>query len=132
MQTKILILDDDPLLTLMYRGIFETTPNSLVDFVNTPAQFWSLIGKNNFDLVFLDIELGDSHEDGLSILAKLGKLRPTIPVIMMSSRDDCETVGRCLELGARTFQPKSSGFIFKLRELVENLSQHHNHLPKSA
>src|SRR5262249_38706760 len=65
-----------------------------------------MIAANPVDLVLLDVVMAEL--DGLETLAALKDNATTryLPVIMLSSSDDVETVVQCIKLGADDFLPK--------------------------
>jgi DNA-binding NarL/FixJ family response regulator len=60
-----------------------------------------------FDLVFVDLIMPDAS-DPLAEVARLRKAIPETPILVVSSRDDRETVARALALGVAAFIPKSA------------------------
>ena len=52
-----------------------------------------------------NVDLPD--RDGFSVLDELRQRYPAIPVVVLSARNDCESVVRTLALGASGFIPKS-------------------------
>jgi len=57
-------------------------------------------------LVLLELELPD--QDGFSVLSELRKRHPGTPVVILSARQDRESVTRALDLGAAGFISKSA------------------------
>ncbi|MEO7647533.1 MAG: response regulator, partial [Gemmatimonadaceae bacterium] len=65
-----------------------------------------LLGRESFDLLLLDVTMPDL--DGREVLRRM-KANPAtrdIPVIMVSARDDMDTVVGCIEEGAEDYLPK--------------------------
>jgi adenylate cyclase len=64
------------------------------------------IERNSVDLILLDILMPGL--DGFEVLRRLkdDPLKRHIPVVMLSSEDQTETVVRCIKLGADDFLPK--------------------------
>jgi DNA-binding NarL/FixJ family response regulator len=58
------------------------------------------------NIVILDLALPDG--DGCIALEQLKELRPSLPVIVVSADERLETIGRCIELRAMGYVPKSS------------------------
>lgn len=106
---KFVIADDHPL----FRGALKQAlagvegENSVLeagDFDSTKA----LIAENDdADLLLLDLTMPGAS--GLSGLVALRGIHSSMPVIVVSARDDPETIRRALELGASGFISKSAG-----------------------
>ena len=77
-----------------------------VEAVEDGKQAVDMARTRNFDLILLDIEMPEL--DGYGVLEQLKsdmRLRD-IPVIMISSIDDMESIVKCIELGADDYLPK--------------------------
>lgn len=105
---KILLIDDHPL----FREGVALLLKPLVDGLETweagscEEAFELLARRGSADLVLIDLNL-----PGLSGLEGLKQLRqdhPDVPVVVMSSADDKDTVLAVLDAGAMGFIPKSS------------------------
>jgi DNA-binding NarL/FixJ family response regulator len=117
MTVKMLVTDDDPSLMQIYRRIFGSLPDVDVDFAMTDRQARDLIAVRRYDIAFFDIDLGAGGE-GVSLLEHLRNVSPSTYAVMMSSRDDFATVGRCLGLGAKAFASKNLDFIATVAALA--------------
>jgi len=105
---KILIIDDHALIREALCGVLKELRD---DAVVAEAADWRQASRQieengGFDLVLLDLNLPD--RDGTSILAELRERYPAVSVVVLSARQDRESVARALELGALGFIPKSS------------------------
>ncbi|MFG6412936.1 response regulator [Roseateles sp. DC23W] len=105
---RILLIDDHPL----FREGVALLLKPLVEGLETweagscEAAFELLAQRGSADLVLIDLGL-----PGLSGLEGLQRLRlehPEVPVVVMSSSDDKDTVMAVLDAGAMGFIPKSS------------------------
>jgi DNA-binding response OmpR family regulator len=74
--------------------------------------------QESFDLVILDLLLPGL--DGLTLLGKLQRHRPELPVLILSARSDLATKLRGFELGARDYLAKP----FSLDELIARVRVH--------
>ncbi|MBS1150267.1 MAG: crdA [Myxococcaceae bacterium] len=63
-----------------------------------------VVAARPVDAVLMDVKMPDM--DGLSALARIQKLRPDLPVIMMSGHGTIETAVKATQLGARDFLEK--------------------------
>jgi len=123
---NILLAEDDEILADALQAHFcqagfsvEHAPNGAV------ADY--LLHRNPFDLVVLDIGL--PMMDGLSVLQKLRRTKPDLPVLILSARDALDDRVRGLQYGADDYLTKP----FDVPELVARLHallrrQRANHL----
>ena len=105
---KILIIDDHALIREALRGVLKELKS---DADVSEAADWRHASQQieqggGFDLVLLDLSLPD--RDGSDILAELRERYPAVSVVVLSGRQDRESVAKALELGALGFIPKSS------------------------
>ncbi len=107
--------DDDPSLlvaedeefnrTLILRHLKKEGFDN-VEVAENGRQALDMARAGNFDLVLLDIEMPEM--DGYGVLEQLKsdmRLRD-VPVIMISSIDDMDSIVKCIELGADDYLPK--------------------------
>jgi DNA-binding NarL/FixJ family response regulator len=105
---KILLIDDHPL----FREGVALLLKPLVEALETweagscEEAFALLEQRGSADLVLID--LGLPGLSGLQGLARLRQDHPEVPVVVMSSADDKDTVLSVLDAGAMGFIPKSS------------------------
>ncbi len=105
---KILIIDDHALIREALRGILTELKS---DAMVSEAADWRQASQQlelstGLDLVLLDLNLPD--RDGFDVLAELRERYPAVSVVVLSARQDRESVAKALELGALGFIPKSS------------------------
>lgn len=105
---QILLIDDHPLFregVALLLG--RLGPEVTVLEAGACEQAFELIGRTPaIDLILIDLKMpGMSGMDGIAVLRER---HPDIPVVVMSSDDDMETVLRALDQGAMGFIPKSS------------------------
>jgi len=103
--TRILIVDDEPkiirfLTTSLDLAGYETTP------VTTGQEALDQFSSSDLDLIILDLGLPDL--DGLDVLRDI-RSRSTVPVIILTARDDERDKVRGLELGADDYLTKPFG-----------------------
>jgi two-component system, OmpR family, response regulator len=114
---RVLVVEDESRIReficngLAAEGIATQTARS-----GTEAVDGSLNG--HFDLVLLDLMLPGLN--GLEVLEHLQRVRPDLPVIVVSARDDLATKLRAFELGAKDYLVKP----FSLDELLARIRVH--------
>jgi len=121
---KLLVIEDH---TLVREGLVQTLRrlDKRVRVVEAPDCDLALARilhekDHDFDLALLD--LGLPGTDGLTCLAVLRNLYPSMPVVIVSAYDDPHTVSRALKNGASGFVPKSyssEDLIDALREVLD-------------
>ena len=92
----------------------------LVDHGEAALQF---VAAHPVDLILLDILM--PGVDGIEVLGRL-KSNPVtqhIPVVMLSSSDQIDTVVRCIQLGADDFLPKPFNAVLLLARIESSLSK---------
>jgi DNA-binding response OmpR family regulator len=62
------------------------------------------VRRQNFDLVILDVMM--PKMDGLTVCRELKKFAPSLPVFLLTAKDDLSTRAAAIELGASEFLAK--------------------------
>ena len=116
---KILIVEDDPTLMRSLRDVFSMEGFDLLTAGDGEAAFESIV-QNSPDLVLLDIIL--PKMDGMTLLKKLraDARFAQLPVIMLTNKDDIDTVGESLEEGVQDFLVKHE---WKLEAIVQRAKE---------
>jgi DNA-binding NarL/FixJ family response regulator len=105
---KLLIIDDHSIVRAGLAALL-ARPGSDIVVVQAAAAAAGMIEVDahpDLDAVFLDLNM--PGEDGMSALREIGKRRPDLPVILLSSSEDPVDVRRALAAGAFGYVPKSS------------------------
>lgn len=104
-QSRILVVDDiktncDVLKRRLENNTF------LVEISMSGKDALEKIAKEKFDLVLLDVLMPEVN--GLEVLIKIREeySADKLPVIMVSSFDDVESISKCIQLGASDYLPK--------------------------
>jgi len=105
---KVLVIDDHALVRDALRGVLKELRGeaSVVEAPDWREATRQIEKTPDLDLVLLDLGLPD--RDGFEILAELRERYPAISVVVLSGRNDRESVARALDLGALGFIPKSA------------------------
>ncbi|TSC61509.1 MAG: OmpR family two-component response regulator [Parcubacteria group bacterium Gr01-1014_48] len=111
---KILIVEDDPTLMRSLLDVFSMEHFEILTAVDGESAL-EMIMKNSPDLVLLDIIL--PKMDGMMLLRKLraDARFVSLPVIMLTNKDDMETIGESIVGGVQDFLVKHE---WKLQEIV--------------
>ncbi len=104
---RVLLIDDHPLILTALQNVIQGIGNhvSVVGVGGARAAREALAaGDGGFDLMLLDLRLGDA--DGFELLAELRAAWPAVPVVVVSASDRSADVIRAIDLGAMGFVPK--------------------------
>ncbi|MBO0732829.1 MAG: nitrogen regulation protein NR(I) [Methylocapsa sp.] len=121
---NILIADDDTAIRTVI-GQALSRAGYEVRTTGNAATLWRWVQSGEGDLVITDVVMPD--ENAFELLPKMKKLRPNLPIIVMSAQNTFMTAIRASERGAYDYLPKP----FDLRELVSIVSRALNQ-PKGA
>ena len=119
---KILVIDDEPLVRRSLEDIFKARKLQVAS-AGTLAMAETLLGKETFDLVLLDVRLPDG--DGQRFLEQVMAL-PTHPlVVMMTGHGTIESAVGCMRAGAFDYviKPFQSSQIDMILRKADNYSQ---------
>ena len=112
--SRILVAEDEPgISSFVVKGLAAAGHTATVVADGNHALLDARSG--DFDLMVLD--LGLPGRDGLSLLAELRERGSTMPVVILTARDDVETLVTGLELGASDFIAKP----FRFDELLARI-----------
>jgi two-component system, NtrC family, nitrogen regulation response regulator GlnG len=108
---NILIADDDAgIRTVLNQAL--TRAGYEVRATSTVAGLWRWVAAGEGDLVITDVVMPD--DNAFDLLPRIKRMRPELPIIVMSAQNTFMTAIRASERGAYEYLPKP----FDLRELV--------------
>src|ERR1700731_1585965 len=108
---NILVADDDTAIrTVLSQALSRAGYD--VRTTGNAATLWRWVQSGEGDLVITDVVMPD--ENAFEILPKMKKLRPNLPIIVISAQNTFMTAIKASERGAYDYLPKP----FDLRELV--------------
>lgn len=116
---RFVIADDHPLFRGALKHALSSFGDARIEEVGDfDAAKASVVANDDIDLLLLDLTMPGSS--GLSGLVALRGISSNFPVVIVSARDDAETVRRAIELGASGFISKSAG-MDQIRRAVETV-----------
>ncbi len=105
---KVLLIDDHPLILSALQNVIQGMGSDVavvgVAGARAAREALAADATNSFDLVLLDLRLGDA--DGFELLVELRNGWPALPVVVVSASDRSADVIRAIDLGAMGFVPK--------------------------
>lgn len=97
--SKILIIEDEAAIRrVLSKIISEESDAYNVEEAEDGLQGIEMIMNNDYDLIFCDIKM--PKMDGVEVLEKAKKIKPEIPMVMISGHGDLETAVNTMRLGA--------------------------------
>jgi two-component system NtrC family response regulator len=104
---RILVCDDDDAVRSSL-GFVLTKAGYTPNFASRPGDIIKYISEADFDLVLLDMNFSVSinGDEGIEILRKINKLKPAMPVILLTAWGSVELAVRGIKLGASDFVTK--------------------------
>jgi DNA-binding NarL/FixJ family response regulator len=105
---KVLLVDDHPLILTALQTVIRSVGEGIevIGVHNANAARHALRQDDNFDLVLLDLALGE--DDGFAVLEEFRATWPAVPVVVISASERSSDVIRAIDTGAMGFVPKSS------------------------
>jgi len=117
---KVLLIDDHPLILQALQSVIQSlgSDTTVVGAGSARAARETLQADSDFDLVLLDLHLGDA--DGFEVLVEFRKTYPALPVVVVSASDRHSDVIKAIDLGAMGFVPKraSNDSLFEALNMV--------------
>ena len=111
MNGSILVADDDTAIRTVVSQALSRAGYD-VRTTGTAASLWRWVQAGDGDLVITDVVMPD--ENAFELLPRIKKLRPDLPIIVMSAQNTFMTAIKASERGAYDYLPKP----FDLKELV--------------
>ncbi|MEZ0182871.1 response regulator [Flavobacterium oncorhynchi] len=97
--SKILIIEDEAAIRrVLVKILSEENDSYKVDEAEDGAAGLEKIKNNDYDLVLCDIKM--PKMDGVEVLEEAKKIKPEIPMVMISGHGDMETAIHTMRLGA--------------------------------
>ncbi len=95
---KILIVDDEPANIFTLRSMLEPQGIYAIDSTESGLESLEMVEKNHYDLVLLDLMLPEI--DGYEVCVRIKKMRPDLPVILVTALVESEYLRKGFEAGA--------------------------------
>jgi CheY-like chemotaxis protein len=118
--TKILLVEDEPYISLIIRKSLSARPNLEIVCVGNGREAVEAYQREKFDIILMDLVLPEM--DGIEATEKIRSLergngKGAIPIISISVRASAESIRQCLEAGMSEFISKP----FKMSFLISRI-----------
>src|SRR3979409_1489047 len=108
---SILVADDDTAIRTVLNQALSRAGYE-VRLTGNAATLWRWVSQGDGDLVITDVVMPD--ENAFDLLPRIKKVRPDLPIVIMSAQNTFMTAIRASERGAYEYLPKP----FDLKELI--------------
>jgi DNA-binding NtrC family response regulator len=97
--SKILVIEDEASIRRVLKKIISEENDSYhVEEAEDGLLGMEMIKNNDYDLILCDIKM--PKMDGVEVLEKVKKIKPEIPIVMISGHGDIDTAVNTMRLGA--------------------------------
>lgn len=105
---KLLVVDDHVLVRQGLAALLDGrgAASEVIQAGDVPEALAAVQANPDLEAVLLDLNL--PGVGGMGAIGEIGRLRPDLPVLILSSSEDPEDVRRALDLGALGYVPKSA------------------------
>lgn len=100
---KILVVEDDQALQKLYQTVLQKEGYSVLTAGNG-REAWEVLDQNHVDLVITDIMMPEM--DGYEFVRTLREQNPSIPVLMITAKDDFASKSMGFTLGTDDYMTK--------------------------
>jgi DNA-binding NarL/FixJ family response regulator len=107
---EVLLVDDQATTVQVYAAsVRKTFGGAKVHIAVDLPEALQIAAGRDLDLVLLDLSLTSSS--GIETLRRFRSRFPSVPVLVVSSAEDPESIRACLDAGARGYMPKMSAVV---------------------
>src|SRR5882672_3058290 len=108
---KILIIDDEPVLTDFFKGELEHAGYSVVSETSAEAGT-ATVRKGEVDVVVTDLHLAGpsdfTSKEGFKLITELHEIKPDLPIILMTADKTTENAIEAMKIGAFDYITKTT------------------------
>ncbi|TCB66991.1 response regulator transcription factor [Acinetobacter sp. ANC 4178] len=126
--TTILMIEDDFMIAESSKTLLQLHDYQ-VEWVNNGLDALKLLQQQSFDVVLLD--LGLPMMDGMQVLAKIRQSFPSLPILIISARDQVQNRVDGLNQGADDYLVKPYEFVELLARIQALLRRTNHEVPAS-
>ncbi|MBO9515544.1 MAG: response regulator transcription factor [Variovorax sp.] len=129
MNKRVIIADDHPIIRAGVRMVLAAQSNiSIVAEADSPDALLSALRQTPADLLITDFSMpGGQGADGLSLLQRIRRLYPDLPIIVLTMVTNVGVIGSILETGVRGLIDKSAGMV-EIAQAIHAVNQGRNYV----
>lgn len=104
MKIKVLVVDDNEVSVSLMKNYFNNSEVTIMDVALNGLEAVNLLSDNNYDVILLDLIM--PVRDGFYVLDYLKDNKINIPVIVVSSYNESDTIRKVSEYGVKYYALK--------------------------
>lgn len=104
MKIKVLVVDDNEVSVSLMKNYFNNSEVTIMDVALNGLEAVNLLSDNNYDVILLDLIM--PVRDGFYVLDYLKDNKNNIPVIVVSSYNESDTIRKVSEYGVKYYALK--------------------------
>jgi len=120
---KVLAVDDQAEVLQLLERLLQARGFSFLGCRRAGEALTELEKERRIDLVVLDLDLGPAEPDGIELLRQIKRLRPELPVVILTGKGSVQTAVEALRLGAADYIEKDPALGERLTLQVEKLDR---------
>jgi two-component system, NtrC family, nitrogen regulation response regulator GlnG len=128
MKTILLADDDNTIRTVLSQAL--TRAGFAVRAASNASALWRWVTEGIGDVVVTDVMLPD--ENAFDVIPRIKKMRPLMPIIVMSAQNTITTAVRAAELGAYDYLPKPFDLSMLVQTVTRALEQQRKPAPPTS
>ncbi len=120
MPERIIIIDDEIDMLMLLKMILEDNTKYVVETTNNPSEGLKLLIEKEFDLVITDLKMPGL--DGMELYSEVNKIRPDVPVIIITAYGSQDVADEAIQKGVTDFitKPfKKQRILFSIKKALE-------------
>lgn len=102
---RILMADDDPIMR-EFASVYLSSPSAEVTTAGNGAEALERLAGADFDIVLLDLDMPVLSGFGALEAIRADQRHARLPIIVISGREDLDSIDRAFALGATSFVTK--------------------------
>ena len=121
MDKLVYIIDDDRVYLKFMQTHFTQMEGYFVEVFSDGDDAIRKLESNVPFMIILDHNMSDPAKDGLYYLSRIKKLRPSIPILLITSDSTESLKKKAISLGAKSLIVKSESFLVQLRTAIDEI-----------
>ena len=121
MNRLVYIIDDDKVYLRFMQTHFSKMEGYSVEIFNDGEDAIKKLESKVPFMIILDNNMNDPAKDGLHYLGRIKKLKPSVPILLITADSSESLKKKAIGLGAKSLIVKSDSFLVQLRTAIDQI-----------